>query len=151
MKSKQPLHYMGAQSGSDLSLVVEPDHDRLHQAILALKQPMLLVALPEDLSLSLLRQGLRADINDDSLERLGHLAQVCREQGLNANLYWQPLATLNLPASYANIVLAPRAWRALADQREASLVHNQLLAHLQAEGQLRILLNNAHSLASIAA
>jgi hypothetical protein len=117
---------------------------------MALGQPVLLVGLSHELSLKLLQRGLRASFCDDSLERLGQLASACLERDLSADLYWQPLAALHLPAQYQSIVLAPAAWRSLLEQREAMLVEQQLMAHLKAKGQLRLLLDQPARLQSLA-
>ena len=129
--------------------MAEPRDARLLKAIMALRQPVLLVGLAHELSLNLLQRGLQASICDDSLERLGRLASACLEKDLVANLYWQPLAALNLPAQYESIVLAPDAWQALVEPGEALLVQQQLMAHLKADGQLRLLLDQPTRLKSL--
>ena len=150
MKSRHLNHSLMSQSGSITAIDPEPEHARLQQAILALKPPILLIGLPGALNLSLLAQGIQADICDVSLARLGTLAQACRDMGLGANLYWQPLAALNLPASYANIVVAPCIIQGLAKLQEDSLLENNLLAHLKADGQLRLVLHNPKTMECLA-
>lgn len=133
------------------SMAAKSYQARLLDSLLALKPPVLLVGLPEPLILGALRQGLEADVCDDSLEKLGHLARQCLNDRLSARLYWQPLASLSLPQRYANIVLAPQSWQALARRAEAKLIQRQLQAQLSQDGQLKLLLSQPSGLASVAA
>ncbi len=151
MKKQHSNQQLDQKSKAAHTAVSERYQARLLQSILAIEPPALLVGPTEELALSALAGGLRADICDDSLEQLGRLAQACLERNLEAKLYWQPLTSLSLPQRYANIVLAPRSWQALARRAESELLQRTLAAQLLPKGQLHLLLSRPQGLETLAA
>ena len=113
---------------------------RLRQDINQLKEPLLLVNLPQELVLGLLLDGIQADVCDDSLDHIGSLARACLSLGLKVDLYWQSLAALDLPGRYRGILLSDSAWDSLMNGRSIGRIERRLQDYLTPQGQLALLI-----------
>ena len=142
MNSRHKIKRRSQFSKPDQSSSIADRQVRSRQAILGLAPPALLVGVGNDLVLDLLGAGYQADICDASLARIERLVRACRERGLEAEIYWQSLAYLQLPDRYRNIVLAPACWHSLIDGQQALRAQQQLDRLLEPKGQLWLLIES---------
>lgn len=88
------------------------------------------------LLIPLLKRGLVLDGVDNSNHMLQSCQRRCQEQGLDVQLYNQPLQTLSLPQKYSLIFIAIGSFQLIQDQEEALQILKRLRSALLPDGKL---------------